>query len=161
MRFESSVETNRKNKSQDDFVEIVDVVKPRHERTPEIIDLSSEVEATGSGEHSHKGKAKKQSIEAIEISSDSGAEVKDNTNAPAADSIASQSSDNEHKQAARRQLEDEIAARAEFKRILESSRLSRIKKMCCSQRMILSPQMKKILKHPMRKLFNLMKKIKK
>ena len=122
---DSSVETNRKNKSQDDFVEIVDVVKPRHERTPEIIDLSSEVDATGSGEHSHKGKAKKHSIEAIEISSDSGAEVKNNTNAPAADSIASQSSDNEHKQAARRQLEDEIAARAEFKRILESERFTK------------------------------------
>ena len=34
-------QTNKKNQD-DDFVEIVGVVKPRHERTPEIIDLSSE-----------------------------------------------------------------------------------------------------------------------
>ena len=51
---------------------------------------------------------------------------KDNTNATANDSIASQSSDNELlDEAARRQLEDEIAARAEFKRILESERFTK------------------------------------
>ena len=32
----------------DDFVEIIGVVKPRHERTPEIIDLSSEEIEAGS-----------------------------------------------------------------------------------------------------------------
>ena len=38
---ETDHRTIKKNQD-DDFVEIVGVVKPRHERTPEIIDLSSE-----------------------------------------------------------------------------------------------------------------------
>ena len=39
----------KSNESQDDdFVEIIGVVKPRHERTPEIIDLSSEEIEAGS-----------------------------------------------------------------------------------------------------------------
>ena len=37
----------KSNESQDD-VEIIGVVKPRHERTPEIIDLSSEEREAGS-----------------------------------------------------------------------------------------------------------------
>jgi hypothetical protein len=43
---ESKSHENDQQKSNesrdDDFVEIIGVVKPRHERTPEIIDLSSE-----------------------------------------------------------------------------------------------------------------------
>ena len=39
----------KSNESQDDdFVEIIGVVKPRHERTPEVIDLSSEEIEAGS-----------------------------------------------------------------------------------------------------------------
>ena len=117
----SSDEKRRKNNETSNFVEIVDVVKPRHERTPEIIDLSSEVEA-GSDDQATKNKkaAKNAKIEAIEISSDS-----EDLQVNNAESTASaHNSDNVQKQAAI-QLEDEIAARAEFKRILESERFTK------------------------------------
>ena len=46
---EKENDQRKSNESQDDdFVEIIGVVKPRHERTPEIIDLSSEEIEAGS-----------------------------------------------------------------------------------------------------------------
>jgi len=117
----SSDQKRRKNNETSNFVEIVDVVKPRHERTPEIIDLSSEVEA-GSDDQTTKNKraANNTKIEAIEISSDSEDLQVDNAESTA----PAHNSDNVQKQAAV-QLEDEIAARAEFKRILESERFTK------------------------------------
>jgi hypothetical protein len=119
---DSSDEKSRKNNKTSNFVEIVDVVKPRHERTPEIIDLSSEVEA-GSDDQTTKNKkaANNTKIEAIEISSDS-----EDLQVNNAESTASaHNSDNVQKKQATVQLEDEIAARAEFKRILESDRFTK------------------------------------
>ena len=117
----SSDQKRRKNNETSNFVEIVDVVKPRHERTPEIIDLSSEVEA-GSDDQTTKNKraANNTKIEAIEISSDSEDLQVDNAESTA----PAHNIDNVQKQAAV-QLEDEIAARAEFKRILESERFTK------------------------------------
>ena len=49
---ESEEEKETKRGKYDDFVEIVCVVKPRHERTWEIIDLSSEeIEGDSDGRH--------------------------------------------------------------------------------------------------------------
>ena len=46
---EKENDQRKSSESQDDdFVEIIGVVKPRHERTPEIIDLSSEEIEAGS-----------------------------------------------------------------------------------------------------------------
>ena len=120
----SSDEKRRKNNETSNFVEIVDVVKPRHERTPEIIDLSSEVEAGSDDQTKTKNKkaaANNAKIEAIEISSDS-----EDLQVNNAESTASaHNSDNVKKKQADAQLEDEIAARAEFKRILESDRFTK------------------------------------
>lgn len=119
----SSDEKRRKNNETSNFVEIVDVVKPRHERTPEIIDLSSEVEAGSDDQTKTKNKkaANNTKIEAIEISSDS-----EDLQVNNAESTASaHNSDNVQKKQAAVQLEDEVAARAEFKRILESDRFTK------------------------------------
>ena len=118
----SSDEKRRKNNETSNFVEIVDVVKPRHERTPEIIDLSSEVEAGSDDQTKNKkAAANNAKIEAIEISSDS-----EDLQVNNAESTASaHNSDNVKKKQADVQLEDEIAARAEFKRILESDRFTK------------------------------------
>ena len=122
---DSNDEKRRKNNKTSNFVEIVDVVKPRHERTPEVIDLSSEVEA-GSDDQATKSKraAINSKIEAIEISSDS-----EDLQVNNADSTASAHNEmlfcqQKQKQAVV-QLEDEVAARAEFKRILESERYTK------------------------------------
>ena len=118
----SDENSKRKKKPQDDFVEIVNVVKPRNLRTPEIIDLSSEEVEVGSDKDTkskkNKKAAKKSSIEAIEISS--GSDVQQTNIANSANN-----SDNGNKNREKTQLEDEIAARAEFKRILENERYTK------------------------------------
>ena len=52
---EADEERETKRGKYDDFVEIVCVVKPRHERTPEIIDLSSEEIEVGSDDQNWRG----------------------------------------------------------------------------------------------------------
>ena len=52
---EAEEEKEPKRGKYDDFVEIVCVVKPRHERTWEIIDLSSEEMQVGSDDKNWRG----------------------------------------------------------------------------------------------------------
>ena len=104
-----------------DDVEIVGYVKPRHERTPVIVDLSSDDERHVANNDANRGTPAPQLVpnETINIVSSS------NEESVQADQIHAEDEQDEDAQKRKEQMAIEMKARLEFKRILDAERFAK------------------------------------